>query len=250
MSSNWTDGMLSSAHWNSAVEINGDGQLYDGYNRYWDKLAACGSVAPSASTCSTGRNTAPPTPMFSDGAAVTAHAFPLATGEPDSVKDEIQGITCPATIDIAMGSWGGPRGHDIASLLAALGVIATQNGMSVSDCVIRVVVPDKEQPAVGLGSQVQVHCTGADSEDDDFASSPPAPYNALPDVHSKYMVVAGAGDGPAKVFMGSEDFTSAAANDTDDLWDEFDSTATNDALYSAFEANFNQIWNSTPVCGL
>jgi hypothetical protein len=65
------------------------------------------------------------------------------------------------------------------------------------------------------------------------------------------MLIGGSYQGhPASVFTGSEDFTSKGLLDDDDLWEEFDGSASNNALYAAFEANFNEMWNASLPCGV
>jgi hypothetical protein len=251
--------MLNSHFWNSAVVDAGNVDFYNRYSTAFAEMRSCASSSSSGSQCSGFPASGTASPIT--GTATDVYVFPRSAVDNGSPSDEavndplwhqIRTVPCtslqPSAIDVAMGSWSDTnRGAALADALAQ---------QAKSGCVVRIITPyGKSAQAVAnaaKGTTVQVRCTNDvsdDGTDDSVTGPPPAPYDSLPSVHSKYMLVSepsGVGD----VFIGSEDFTNNALVDNDEMWDEFDGTSGASTLHDAFEQNFNKIFAESLPCPL
>lgn len=246
-SANWDYKQLNSHYWNNALEVENDGPLYDGYLRYWTALKTCGSN--TLQHC----DNAPPSSVqnFSGSAGEFVNVLPQTT--PDPVKDALDGIThcsllsdaqnAHTTIDIAMNNWkadarggGGPDG-----------ILKRLRDLDAAGCPVRIVIPSSAPIASSLtgtdGVSLKAHCTGGGL--------------TAPTQHNKYMLINGSFNSVESqvVFTGSHRFNVASMTTADDIWlrllhSTSSSNAQNAALFTQYEDNFNQIWNSTPLCSL
>ena len=248
MTSNWTWLQLDAHYWNSAMQVWGDNQLYNGYAAYFDGLYACGNVTPSHCT-------GYPTQAYS-GATATLNTFPQQSGDP--VKSEINNLACarlsgggnPA-IDIAVGTWDiSTRGNELAAALDA-----RQNCSTQVTTQIRIVIPAtsaQRQNLINLG--LAPHCsTGTDEDEDPNFQLGDSPY---PAVHSKYMLISGVWNGASGdsrlVFTGSENFADNALTANDETWLRSWTVGSSDAsnleMYYEYEANFDRLFAESPLC--
>lgn len=234
MTSNWTNLQLTSHNWNSAIEIVGDAELFAGYAAYFSRLRDCGQG--SAHHCTTGD--------ASDSSFSTTDrrvsTFPRPTGDP--VLHDLREIGCPGTVDVAVNKWQNDgRGKRIEKALLDL----TQQD---APCTVRLVVPYKVGsesivPTLKKDFPGTVHCSTAGTGLD--------PQNVTPAVHSKYVLVAGTFHDVARstmVFTGSETFGTDALRANDNIWFNVRHAPGDADVYAQYEANFEQLWGSTPPC--
>jgi hypothetical protein len=244
MSSNWNYKQLNSHYWNNALEIDDDASLYDGYLAYWSALNSCGSSL--AHSC----GGAPPSSVqsFSGSSGESVNILPQSS--PDPVKVALNGIThCAAgdnanlhtTIDIAVNSWKNDTrgGNSITGILGMLRVL------DAAGCPVRIVIPSSAPIAsllTGLDSlSLKTHCTGGGL--------------TAPTEHNKYMLINGSFNSVASqiIFTGSHRFNDESMTQDDEVWMRLlsstaASNAQNEALFAQYEDNFNEIWNSAPLC--
>jgi len=239
MTSNWRNSQLSSRLWNSALQLWGDRQLYNGYRSYFDQMWAC------APWCA-----GEPRPQGFDGepgSGVHVTLFPQK-GVADPVLTELANVdSCAGSeVDIAMNGWeADTRGMAILKQLEDL---------VTAGCVVRLVV-QKSADELSIGSMLPAtvlgptaHCTDSREERTDTTKLTPA-------VHSKYILIRGSFKGvkgSTVVSTGSERFVNASLSRADETWLKVVSTPSrnqdNAAVYAAYLANFDAMWASTPPC--
>jgi hypothetical protein len=235
MTSNWTDLQLNSHNWNSAIEIVGDKDLFEGYADYFYRLRNCAQRTTHHCTTDDASDSS-----FSTPTERRVSTFPRPNGDP--VLTDLRDIGCPGTVDVAVNKWqNDARGRSIEQALFDL----TQ---TKRPCTVRLVVPYKTGsesivPRLKKDFPTTVHCSTAGTGLD--------PRNVTPAVHSKYVLVAGTYHdvpGSTMVFTGSETFGTDALRANDNIWFNVRHAPGNPDVYAQYEANFEQLWASTPPC--
>lgn len=250
MTSNWTNAQLDGHFFNSAVQFTQDEGLYDAYLAYWTGLDNCAKV-PTVQTCGTQSPVPSPVQSLSGSRGETASAFPRSSASSDPIKSVLNRIDCsltsPTLVDIAMNQWdsGDNRGDGPGGIEDIL------TDMRDDGCVVRIVIPYDPSnvtilPVLKRDFPETTHCS-----DNESSSLSASLTTAVPAVHSKYMLISGSMDGVAgtrMVYTGSETFKEEARAFNDNAWVSLAVVPGNNGFYSQYEANFEHIWNSTPLC--
>jgi len=242
MTSNWTNEMLSSHNFNSAVEFVRDQDMWVDYNAYWDALKTC--ATKTAHSCQSWPSSSLDF-TTSSGRAVTV--LPRQAGDP--ILSELGNITCPSEVDVVNNTWPGKhdtndsRGRDIEQALLAL----TDPTQQLVPCDVRIVVERKDG---NIASDLHddfgpsAHCTSIQNP------AGGADVAVTPAMHSKYILVDGTYNGTAgsMVFTGSETFSTPALLGNDNLWMNLEGAPGDPGTFNAYLNNFNDIFASTTPC--
>jgi hypothetical protein len=249
LTANLSDGQLSNLHWNSAVQLWGDEQLYQAYLTYHRTLFRC---APACSGAPTPQNFAGSAPT---GARLAV--FPRA-GADDPVLAELQALTSCGPgggVDVTVNDWWqDSRGF---ALLARLEALAR------AGCRVRIVVPEGVEgerigavlPHSALAATSRCASSRAAQRARGETEGLPQQRQLVPRVHSKYVLMRGVYHGVPNstiVSTGSERFTGGARNLADETWLSLVSrpgqSMENAMLYAQFKANFDEMYAVTPRC--
>jgi phosphatidylserine/phosphatidylglycerophosphate/cardiolipin synthase-like enzyme len=212
-SANFTNPQLR-AH-NNSVIIRDDAGLFAAYEAYWDDLHAQQTnleyyVSARGDT------------------GTEAFFFPRGEGgsdpapETDTAAQLLGNIDCTAgsRVRVAMAFWTGPRAYLVDALRAK----------HDQGCDVRIIV-DEDASSTFLQNHLQ-------------STMPAGTFVITPGVHHKYFLADATYLGAPRqiVWTGSHNFTGPALRTNDEALLQLE----DEAIFEAFEANWNAIWESVP----
>lgn len=210
-SANFTN-VNSKTYWNNALTLTGNHKLYDGYNAYFEDLAAEVQDPDYYRTVSTGMK----------GGHITAHFFPSATV--DSILDRVNELGCKndgsTEVLIGMSEWDEAR-SGIADRIVE---------MAAEGCSVRIVHgPLDDAIAARFAAEAGIETRELNS-------------GTLPGrIHSKYLTVenaTGTGSAGQLVITGSHNYNTTSLHRNDEAIVE----TTNAEIHDQYQANFETMW--------
>ncbi|MCK2220379.1 phospholipase D-like domain-containing protein [Actinomadura sp. ATCC 31491] len=213
-SNNLTD-VNSTSYWNNLVVLPGNRELFAGYGKYFDDLAAEVQNPDYDTTVTAGGR----------GGRITAQFYPVADRDP--IADRLGQVRCKpkgrTRVEIGQSEWDATR----------LAIVDRLAALVTAGCRVRV-VHGPADPAVTAA----LDAAGVPRRVLD--GSTPAGR-----IHSKYLVVTDPGHGPGWVMTGSHNFNATSLRRNDEAMVELSERR----VVDAYAANFARVWEAGAAPG-